>query len=307
MLGWFWSLPVLPIGFPSNIPRPPPPPRLPNPPSEGGSLGCIFGCGGSNNNNNNNNQNQNNDNTNTKNNNNSNSVSNSKMGIQTSKSTSSSSCSSKAIPLCTEKVELLTSISGTSITVQTRTSTECTKITACTEHLKTVTTTTGRVTFTSSVELCGPTCSSCLKNDHSANTSSTNPSKIAKRRMPAPVDYGGDPDRFMFQETDRAVLVPHRGSVSAGGSHQHWYKHLGTSRSLWPFRDFSAALQWLSCHVEVSGCRTSGRCPSFYLESDFSKTSFITCGTGMIPLKCPVFTNTLTQINCSPWRITQLP
>ncbi|MCJ1315552.1 hypothetical protein MMC15_000872, partial [Xylographa vitiligo] len=70
------------------------------------------------------------------------SPSGSPTGTKASKSASTSSCKSTAITTCTQKVGLITSISGTSTTVRSGTTSECTAITACSGNPTKIATTT---------------------------------------------------------------------------------------------------------------------------------------------------------------------
>jgi hypothetical protein len=215
-LGSFWSIPKLPLGFPAIFPPPPPPLGLPDPLSIGGRLGCIFGCGHSNNGNggggggedgqDNDNQSDDkgsstrNSETTTK-----ASSSISKSSSSQSKSTSSTSttsCSSRAIPMCTQKIVLSTSISGSTTKVQTQTTTQCSAVTACSGEATTATTTTATATTR---EPCSPSCSACMNDDDEAPTSTPpNPLKIAARAVAGPGDhpFNGNIASFMIDLTD---------------------------------------------------------------------------------------------------------
>ncbi|KAI9841870.1 MAG: hypothetical protein M1837_000340 [Sclerophora amabilis] len=241
--GFFWTLPTPPVGFP--FPPPGPPPGLPKPPGGGSLPGCIFGCGGSNNDDNNeddnneddnneddnneddnneddNNEDDNNEDDDNEDDNNEDDNEDDDNQSQTATQTaSSSSCTSTAIPQCTEKVNLATSISGTITSVKTETTSECSTITACTGEAQTESVTTGTVTSTSEAELCAATCSACNNNDpHPSASSTATPSALAKRALTAPSDppFGGDVVQFLLSEYAWAEWVPHREGVTDGQS-----------------------------------------------------------------------------------------
>jgi hypothetical protein len=226
-LGLVWSIPKLPVAFPATVPPPPPPPGLPDPLSIEGSLGCVLGCGNSNdgkdasgsakgsddNDQSNDKKSDSNDEPTSK---------ASSSGSQTSSSlskttssASSTSCSSKAISMCTQKVELATSISGSNTNVQTKTTTEYSTVTAGSGDARTVITTTA--TATSQREPCSPSCSACMSDgddDESPTTMSPELLKIAARSLIGPMDppYHCDIDAFISGQTTTgaATRVPNR-------------------------------------------------------------------------------------------------
>ena len=166
------------------------------------------------------------------------SPSGSPTGTKASKSASTSSCKSTAITTCTQKVGLITSISGTNTTVRSRTTSESTTITACSGNPTTFATTTGTVTSTSSFEICDIKCSACtqtgipsdvssailpiktIKNQApKALPSSKTPqkglpnklqTKLTKRAMTSPDNYGGNVEDFLLGEYLLADQVPLR-------------------------------------------------------------------------------------------------
>ncbi|MCJ1433062.1 hypothetical protein MMC27_002421 [Xylographa pallens] len=166
------------------------------------------------------------------------SASGSLTGIGASKSASTSSCKSTAITTCTQKVGLITSISGTSTTVRSGTSSECTTITACSSRPTTIATTTGSVTSTSSFEICDIKCSACLQNSRPTGASSTvqapkpHPSsntpqkglpdklqtKLMKRAMVSPDNYGDNVQEFLLGEYSQADWVDNRKTIGKPSS-----------------------------------------------------------------------------------------
>ncbi|MCJ1414891.1 hypothetical protein MMC32_001220 [Xylographa parallela] len=171
------------------------------------------------------------------------SPSGSPTGTRASNSASTSSCKSTAITTCTQKVGLITSISGTSTTVRSRTSSECTTITACSGHPITIATTTGSVTSKSSVEICDVKCTACLQNNRPTGASPAKPpmksqasklpaskntpqkglsnksiTKLMKRAMVSPTNYGGDVQEFLLGEYSHADWVNLRQTIGKPSS-----------------------------------------------------------------------------------------
>ncbi|KAI9866718.1 MAG: hypothetical protein M1813_000660 [Trichoglossum hirsutum] len=119
-----------------------------------------------------------------------------------SPSSSPSSCSSTAAPSCTQVCSLVTQSAGGNTT--SCKSAVCQTIKGCSASATTRTTFTS--TSTSSGFICEATCSACRPR----NTGPPTPSKVAKRVLNSPSDYGGDQEFFFMGEIRHANTVPDR-------------------------------------------------------------------------------------------------
>lgn len=142
-----------------------------------------------------------------------------------------------AIPTCTQKTGLSSSISGSRTTAWTVTTSACKTTTTCLGQTTTKTTSTGSATLTSSMPLYNAKCSSCVDNSSTTNASLAKPSlniqqpknmllerplledyaELAQRAVVSPKDFDGNVEEFILREYAWAEWVPHRseGGVSS--------------------------------------------------------------------------------------------